>query len=278
MNHDKPSRRSYTEKEIGELIQRATELHEQTTGAPERSLSLEEIQHIAAELGLPPEHLQTAALELEDRLNTDKSFSLLGGPFVIDQTRVVGEALSDEHWEHIVLELRKFTGRTGEISEIGRSREWKHAIGETADGVSFTRTQVTMRPGDGQTSIQIQKRYGAVAFWYVPVLFLTIAFALALLNAYENLPAFLVGLGGIIGSLVGVRALITSWARRQKEKLKRLADKLLPAPSSSASAVSSVPINEPVAGLIELPDQDASMQETDEEDRIAPEVRRGTRV
>ena len=78
MDHDRPTHRSYNEKEIGALIQRATALHEEATGASEhtRSLSIEEVEHIASEIGLPPEHVRTAALEMEDRLYTDRSFSI----------------------------------------------------------------------------------------------------------------------------------------------------------------------------------------------------------
>ena len=61
MDHDRPAHRSYNEKEIGALIQRATEMHEEAMGTSERSLSLKEIEHIAAELGLPPEYMRTAA-------------------------------------------------------------------------------------------------------------------------------------------------------------------------------------------------------------------------
>ncbi len=275
MDHDKPAHRSYNEKEIGGLIQRATELHERTTGAPERSLSLEEIQHIAAELGLPPEHVQTAALELEDRLNSDKTFSLWGGPFVIDQARVVGGTMTEEQWEHIVLELRRFTGRTGQVSEVGRAREWKHALGESDDGISFTRTQVTMRPGEGQTSVQIRKHYGAVAFWYLPVFFLAGFLSLVALNEFPNPVTLALGIGSVIGSLVVVRTLISSWAGRQKERLKRLADRLHPTLSASSSSVLA---NEPASGLVELPEQDESTMEKDEPERITPEARRGTRA
>ena len=89
MNHDRPAHRSYNEKEIGALIQRATELHEEATGASEhnRSLSIEEVEHIASEIGLPTGHVRTAALEMRDRLHSDSAFSFWGGPFVIDQTR-----------------------------------------------------------------------------------------------------------------------------------------------------------------------------------------------
>ncbi|MCH8247492.1 MAG: hypothetical protein IH951_13965 [Bacteroidetes bacterium] len=270
MIHDRSAHRSYSEKEIGELIQRATELHEEEIGASEHSLSLKEIEHIASELGVPPEHLQKAALELEDRRNSDKSFSFWGAPFVIDQTRVVNETMTEEQWEDIVLELRRFSGRTGKISELGRARQWMHFVGEGEDGFNFNKTQVTVRPGDGQTSIQIRKHYGGVAIMmYLGAFLWSIFFTFILLHGegLSDLVNFAIGAGIGLGTLPVVRVSLSLWARRQKERLKRLADLLHRTLSASSSPVLA---NEPATELIEIP-------EMDEPERITREIRRGVR-
>jgi len=102
--------RGYTEKEIGALIKRATELQEQASGVSAGNLSLTEIEHIATELGLSPEHLRTASVELEAGQISEKSFSFWGAPFVLDETRIVDEELSEDEWLQIVMELRRFSG------------------------------------------------------------------------------------------------------------------------------------------------------------------------
>lgn len=276
MDHDRPSSRRYNEKEIGALIQRATALHEEATDDAQhnRSLSIEEVEHIAAEIGVPPEHVRAAALEMEDHLYAEPSFSLFGAPFVINQTRVVGETMTKEDWEHILLELRRFTGRTGKVSEVGRAREWTHAVGESDEGINFTRTQVTMRPEDGQTSIQIRKRYGGMAVAaYLAAFFFSTLFTIFTIEAFDgmglpDLVNFVILGGSVLGALALVRGSISWWARRQKERFKRLADRLYPALSASRS---QVPADEPTAERVELP-------EMDEPERIATEARRGTRV
>ncbi len=40
MDHDRPTHRSYNEKEIGALIQRATALHEEATGSSQHNHAL----------------------------------------------------------------------------------------------------------------------------------------------------------------------------------------------------------------------------------------------
>ena len=269
MDHDKPTHRSYNEKEIGALIQRATELHEEAIGTSERSLSLEEIEHIAAELGLPPEYMRTAALELEDRVNSGRAFSVFGGPFFIDQARVVDETMTEEQWADIVLELQRFSGSTGKISTLGRVRQWLHAIGEGDGGFNFVKTRVTLRPGDDQTSIQIRKHYGGVAIpAYLVVFFISIFLLLAAINEFPNPVTLVLAAGGVIGALAGVRTLISLWARRQKERLKRLTNRLQQTLSASRPQVL---MNEPTTELIELP-------EMDEPEGVPVEPRRGIRI
>ncbi len=270
MDHDRPTHRSYNEKQIGALIQRATALHEEATGSSQhnRSLSIEEVEHIAAELGLPPEHVRTAALEMEDRLYANKSFSFWGAPFVIDQARVVDETMTQEQWEQVVMELRAFTGKKGQVDEVGSAREWIHAIGEGDEGVNFVKTRVAIRPGDGQTSIQIRKHYGGIALLYAVPFFLSVFFTLVLLTEQPDLVKFAFASGSVIGAFGVVRTLIWSWARRQKERLKRLTNLLHQTLSASSSPVLA---NEPTTALIELPEMDEPEQST-------PEARRGMRV
>ena len=158
---DRTAHRFYNETEIGTLIQRATELHEEARGASQSSLSLEEIERIAAELGVPSEHVKSAALELEARLNSSGTFSFLGGPFVIDQVRIVDGPMAEEQWEEVVLELRRVTGSTGQTSEFGQVREWTRSTQDM--GLVLEKTLVTARSKDGRTSIQVSKRYGGGA-------------------------------------------------------------------------------------------------------------------
>jgi len=266
MDDNRPGRRRYNEKEIGALIQRATELHDGTMGASEHSLSLKEIEHIATELGLPREHVQTAALEFENGRPSGKSFSFWGGPFVVDETRRVGGTMTEEQWADVVLELRRSTGRTGKISELGRAREWMHFIGESEDSVVFTKTQVTLRPGNDQTSIHVRKRFGGFAMLYVFPLCLAVFVTVVLSTAQPDLTGFLFAGGSVVGAFAAVRALISSYARRQRTRLKTLADRLLTTLSSGVT-----PVHEPASERIDIPEPDAP-------EGAATESRRGVRI
>ena len=268
MDPNRPARRSYNEKEIGALIQRATELHEEAVGASERGLSLEEIEHIAAELGLPSEYMRTAALELENRPNPDSAFSLLGGPFVIHQARVVNETMTAEQWEQVVMELRSFTGKKGQTDTVGRAREWAHYTGDGPNGVNFQKTQVTIQPADDQTSIQVRKHYGAIATLYAVPIFLGVFFTLVLLSEPPDLVKFAIAAGSVAGTFAMVRSFISSWTKRQHERLKSLTNLLHHTLSASSPRI---PTNERAMEWVDLPERDKA-------EGIITDASQGTRV
>lgn len=218
--------RTYNEQEIGALMKRATEIHEASEGASHRYLSLDEIEHLATELGVPAEALRTAALELEHGRGPSRKRNLLGGPFAAEEMRVVNGEVSDSYWEDVVLDLRQATGRTGRISETGQAREWSYHMGEGDDGVNFTKTKVTVRPKDGQTSIHIRKQYGGLALWYPAAFIPLVSLMLAVTNAFPGPEVGFPSLAAVVALMIVVRTLIASASDRKKDSIRKLADRL----------------------------------------------------
>ena len=255
MDRSKLSHRRYHEKEVGALIQRATELHEEAMGAPAHSLSLEEVEHIAAELSLPPEHVRAAALEMEERMDAGSSFSLLGRPFVIEYARFIEETMTEEQWEQVVLAIRRFVGSTGRIDTLGGVREWSRSI---KDGSStLEKTQVSIRPDADRLAIQIRKHYGGGAFIvYMMALILSVAVTGITLDGSgfpDDLTNFAIVGGMGLGALAAVRVSLSVWARRHKERLKRLADLVHRTLTATAPQVLA---NETAPEQIELAEHD----------------------
>lgn len=264
MNQDRVANQKYNEKQVGKLIQRATELHEQFVGESEQSLSLKEIEEIASELGLPSRFIQEAALELKEGNDSDNSFSLWGAPFVVHQTRVAEGIMTEREWEEIQLELQNFSGKTGTTRQTGSTYQWSHAVGEGEEGFNFEKTQVTVRPVNGRTSIRIRKYYdGAVAMYVLAfglTSFLTLMVAHSLPDVAKLAELLYAGFAGMT-SLGVVRALISKSARNYRTKLSQLADRLLQIVDKSASLDSEVKIR---GGKLEMPDHDEFLQEKDE--------------
>ncbi|NNE68777.1 MAG: hypothetical protein HKN29_00285 [Rhodothermales bacterium] len=283
------SGRTYNEREIGALMKRATELHESSVGTSNRHLSLEEVETLAAELGLPAAHVREAALELEHGEPDSGRRGLFGGPFVIDETRVVAGEVSDSIWEDVVLDLRQFTGRTGQTSLVGRAREWSHYIGEGDEGINFTRIKAMVRPRDGQTSIHLRKQFSGVAMWYPIVLVPMVSLMLAVTNAFPGPEVGIASLAAVAASMVLVRSLIVSWSDRQRENLKGLADQMRAAASNqdgaevasagrtvvapaaasagAATEVATAPATTVAAPVLEVPDEDETAEGAVRHDR-----------
>ena len=215
--------RLYNEKEIGALIQRATQLHEEAKGLASGGLTLEEVERIAAELGLPPEHVKAAAREVMEHPGLGRASNVWGGPYVLDQAQIVDATLTDDQWEHAVLALREFTGSTGHASRLGRAREWTHTVEDA--GVVLQKTLVTMREKDDRTSIRIRKQFGggAAVAYIAGFAIMGTATGIALDGAgVSDLVSFALFLGGGAGGLAAARASLSVWTRRQTTRLKQL--------------------------------------------------------
>ncbi|MFT4605130.1 MAG: hypothetical protein ACI9W4_001869 [Rhodothermales bacterium] len=233
MGQNEPTGRRYNEKQIGALIERATKLHEERTGESEPGLSLPEIERIAAELGVPAEDMRAAALELDSNLNPDGIS--IENPFSVEQVRVANGEMTEDQWEDLLVDLRRFTGHSGRVSSIGRAREWTHYLGEGSEGVNFTRTQVSVHPKKGKTSIQVRYHYGFARVFY-PLGFFLGGLLMLILGenvlsqfALTNAPpfvAFVTTLASAVGGLMVARATVRGWAKKKKERLGVLADRL----------------------------------------------------
>jgi len=219
--------RRYNEKEVGALIQRATEMQQEGGHASERGLSLREIEHIADEMGIAPEHLHAAAMELDHRLEPSGTSRLWGGPFRVDQQRTVDGTVTEVQWARIVQELRRVTGSEGRTREVGPSREWTRAVKDL--NYVIERTSVTLHPEDDQTTIEVRKHYkgGALmAYFLSAVIGGTVAgIGLDGGGLPDLMNALIVG-GSGLGGLAVVRASLAYWTNRQWQKLARLADTL----------------------------------------------------
>ena len=142
-----PSKRVYTDKEISAVLKRAAEL--QRTQGPKATsgLSLDELEQVAAEVGIDPDFVKAAALELEEG-RTAQTYQMLGAPTTLELERIVEGEMTDAKWEEAVGEIRRVFGTAGETGQLGRTREWilRDQTGE--------RIHLTMSPQNGKTEIR----------------------------------------------------------------------------------------------------------------------------
>ncbi|NNL46864.1 MAG: hypothetical protein HKO76_00655 [Acidimicrobiia bacterium] len=156
--------RTFSEDQIQALLKRATELH-LTDEVDKPGLTLRDLEHIAADAGIPPKYLRAALHEADHQVSTRDIVGQTKTHVFVERT-VPGE-LSDSEWESVVYRLRKaYTndlaeayGATGQhgrgvSEELGKTREWRHA---SALGVVTT---LTIRSAEGNQHIAFQRRVG----------------------------------------------------------------------------------------------------------------------
>jgi len=152
-----PPSRLYTEKEVGEILDRATEIHGERPGGSSGSsagLSLAELEEIALEAGIDPRDLRRAAMELDSGDSGVSGWSRITG----DQLSLVREAvisgeIPQAGFERVVTVVRQAAGEIGQPSVLGSTLTWQ------AETSSKMRTiQLVVAPKDGETHIRLDER------------------------------------------------------------------------------------------------------------------------
>lgn len=223
-NHRDPGR-LYDDREIGALIQRATELQESASEKRAGGLPLQEIERIAAEIGISPVHLREAALDLDLRRNPATGLRILGGPFEVGTRRIVEGSVSDEQWERIVSELRRVTNSGGSVGVVGRRREWTRTVSDM--GQVLESTEVVVVPHGDATALEVRSRFGGGAriAYLVSVMVGGGAAGIFLDGAgFTDLINTVLLAGGGVGGLGAARLGLGYWVRRRRESLMKMTE------------------------------------------------------
>jgi hypothetical protein len=155
--------RTYSEREVADIIERAAERQAATPRADEGvGLTLDEIERIGAEAGLDPAALRAAAAEIDAAGHTlSRQASQTRTQVVVE--RWIDGPLTPEGWEDAVVELQgtigpdmsAMMGMAGpQQQQVGRAYEWTHTSGL---GV---RTTVLASPRADRTRLRITQLVG----------------------------------------------------------------------------------------------------------------------
>lgn len=245
MAEERPNRRIYSEREMNRILKRARELESKQDALPAYGLTLEELQQIAAESGLDPRLVATAANELERRGGRGGFLTQLTGPLSIQQERTLPGELTEAQWEAMVAEIRQSYDAVGTPGKLGQTFEW------TFRNPRGQQLQVSATPRDGKTHLRVYAHYARSALsFYAPLLSMALAIGINL-SVAADFPAA----GGIAFSLALLASLFMvarfafgHYAARQERKANRLLDRLerlmpLPTemPASATTTSASVP-------------------------------------
>ena len=146
--------RLYGEKQIGEILKRATELQLDEPSAPSAdSMTLQELVDIAREAGIDPVFLRRAAMEVDTGVGERSTGAKLAGEelVLVREITVPGE-LREDGFERIVAVMERGTSEHGQTSLLGRTITWRAEASNKQRMV-----QITVTTRDGQTSIRLEE-------------------------------------------------------------------------------------------------------------------------
>ena len=236
--------RTYTEREIADIIERAAERQaeaDQREGAP--GLTLDEIEKLGADAGIDPAHLRAAAQEVGTHGKVSKGDTGMTRTHVHVERWVDGP-LTSEAWEDTVGHLRQHFGadmsammgmsKDGEVQRVGQSHEWRHTSGL---GVQ---THVTVSPRGDRTRLRITQLVGlsstrneGIAYGsLIAGTIATIVSVIGLVNTDSGLVAFAAfALTFLVAAAVAipvVTRLDVKWREKKLRQLDTLAEDLAP--------------------------------------------------
>jgi hypothetical protein len=223
-----------SEAQVDEVLRRAAELQaEQPTQGG--ALSVGAIEQVAAEVGIPPEHVRQAVKELGWPGGPVVPYAAGAGPTRVDYRKdtlildltLEGEIDASVH-KALVNEIQASLGMVGHVSVLGETLTWSPA----APGTDDRKVIVTATPDAGKTRIHIEERFELsgwrifVPGWGVGVGLLTgIGIVRALFPGGEQ-ALLLALLLAPVGAISAVAIFFKVKAARHRPKLIELADRL----------------------------------------------------
>jgi len=234
-----------SEEQVQRLLDRAAELQAQEP-LEAGSLTMGAVEQVAAQVGIPPEHVRRAAREMAVPgpsggvpARTTRPFSLQparpapapaglspheGKWDHLVYTRIVGEELPDSAFPALAEQIQAVLGIEGHSSVLGGSLTWSPATqNEDSRGVV-----VTVRAKDGATEVVVHEEFGmrGVQKLSIPAGILSGGLVGLGVGALFGLPPAGAVPGAFIGAVAAIRGSTGLMKRWRGPRLEKLADRL----------------------------------------------------
>lgn len=119
--------RRYNDDEVAAIFARAAEAPPTlpAKGSGDDGLTLAQLQEIGREVGIDPDAVVRAARSLASRLPAaEPAERFLGLPIAVEHSVALDRRLTEQEWEHLVVELRRVFKARGTLRSHGSLREW----------------------------------------------------------------------------------------------------------------------------------------------------------
>ena len=231
--------RKYGEKEIGKILERATELQKTEPGhSTGGGMTLAELEEVATEAGIDVHHLRRAALELDGGVGESTAWStFLGAELsVTRETSLPGE-VPEGRFEDLLGVLQATVRDSGHPSLLGKTLTWQ---GGSPDNTRKLRVLLSAR--GGRTTLRGEENlsqlagglFGGIGGGVGAGIGFGVGVPLGVALGSAAAVVFPVAWLGI--TYLGVRKLYESIVRRRRRVVDELFHRLLEAASDAVDA------------------------------------------
>lgn len=221
-------RRLYSDREVSAILKRASELQDRTGGGIRQGVTYEAIESFAQDLGIDAEVLRAAAVELEQRDLEHGVRTFWGGPFELAIRRIAPGALTPERTARIAEALIALFPRAPRSMYDGHfhSTVRSHLTGSL---------HIRVDSRDTYTAIELERTFthAAALSYSLGIAFSIVVALLAPLRQHTWWVELLIFAGSLLLGLAGARLALGLWIRRQRRRVKLLADRLRDLSSTS---------------------------------------------
>lgn len=213
--------RTFTDREVREILKRAVEDGPTEALSSRRGLSLAELKSIGREVGIDPARLEDAARAVTQN-DEPLSNPIVGVPIVVRYNQTVDGELDATRTVAVLSVIRRIMGHHGEVSEVSGSLEWRTKGGAVDRLVSVSSHGRT-------TTIEASANLRqAAASTFVSGGGTALVIGLMGISASADLgPIALVVTSGFLATAyVGLRAILKKKFNSESAKLERVVNEL----------------------------------------------------
>lgn len=218
----KQAERRYDDKEMAAIFRAAAESPQplERDVPPEEGMTLAELQAIGREVGIAPEAVAQAAHALDVRVGAT-SRTLLGLPIGVSRTVDLHRRLSDEEWEHLVVQLRDVFNARGRTRSDGSLRQWTN--GNLQVLLEPTEHGHRLRFGTVHGAARAAIRGGFAALGVAAIMAITSG-----LGGYltDSIPGMALIAAAGLGMIASGALRLPRWARLRERQMEALAHRV----------------------------------------------------
>lgn len=229
--------RRYTDEEVRELLERASEMDSRNAlpSGSSQGTSLQELESIAQEAGISPHAVRQAArdLEMDSRgataLSRGTAARFLGAPGTVELERTVEGEVQDSALEALIPTIQRAADGVGQPSFLRRTLSWQSNNPQSARTL-----QISVRVTGGKTHIMLEERYrnlagglfGGIISGVGGGIGLPVGLGVGLGALGSTAFAVLFPAAAVGGSYLLARSIFRSFVRKRARILERLLDDL----------------------------------------------------